>query len=53
MCFYFARNKRFQQLDAELAALSPLREKIATNVEFALRDVSADVFQDFIRSSAS
>jgi pepF/M3 family oligoendopeptidase len=51
-CAADAENKRFQQLDAELAALSPLREKIATNVEFALRDVTVDVFHDFIRSSA-
>ncbi len=50
-CAADAENKRFQQLDAELASLSPVREKIATNVEFALRDVSADVFHEFIRSS--
>lgn len=51
-CAADAENKRFQQLDAELAALSPQREKIATNVEFALRDVPIEVFHEFIRSTA-
>jgi pepF/M3 family oligoendopeptidase len=46
-CAAEAENKVFQQFDAELAALTPLREKIATNVEFALRDVPPDVFQTF------
>lgn len=50
-CAADAENKRFQQLDAELAALSPLREKIATNVEFALKDVPIDVFHEFLRSA--
>jgi oligoendopeptidase F len=50
-CAAEAENKHFQQLDAELAALSPLRETIATNVEFALKDVPIDVFHEFIRSA--
>lgn len=50
-CAADAENKKFQQIEAELSALSPLREKIATQVEFALRDVPIDVFHDFIRSS--
>lgn len=50
-CAADAENKKFQQIDAELSALSPLREKIATQVEFALRDVPIDVFHEFIRSA--
>src|SRR5215475_2559457 len=33
-----AGNKRYRQLDAALSALDPLRERIYTNVEFALRE---------------
>ncbi len=36
-----AANKRFQQLEGELSALDPLRSKVATNVEFAVKE--ADV----------
>ncbi len=50
-CAADAENKAFQQLAAELAALAPLRDKIATNVEFALKDVSPDVFQEFLRAT--
>lgn len=50
-CASDAENKRFQQLDAELSALSPLRENVATNVEFALKDVPVDVFHEFLRSA--
>lgn len=50
-CAADAENKRFQQLDAELSALAPLREQIATNVEFALKGVSDEEFQRFVRSS--
>jgi pepF/M3 family oligoendopeptidase len=46
-----AENKRLQQIDAELAALSPLRERIATNVEFALKDLSDAAFDEFVRST--
>lgn len=35
-----AENKYYQQLQAELATLSPLREKIATNVEFAFKEAT-------------
>ncbi|HUG91701.1 MAG TPA: M3 family oligoendopeptidase [Planctomycetaceae bacterium] len=32
-----AANKRFQQLEAELSTLEPPRQRIATNLEFALK----------------
>jgi oligoendopeptidase F len=51
-CAADAENKAFQQLDAEFAALAPLRDKIATNVEYALKDVSPDVFREFLNSTA-
>lgn len=35
-----AENKVFQRYEAELAALDPLRQRIATNVEFALKQAS-------------
>jgi oligoendopeptidase F len=37
-----AGNKQFQQLEATLASFEPDRERIATNVELALRELSAD-----------
>jgi oligoendopeptidase F len=43
-----ANNKRFQQLEAELASLDPLRAKIGTNVEFALKAASEDDFAAFL-----
>lgn len=43
-----AENKAYRQLQAELAAITPDREKIATNVEFALRDASDADFHAFI-----
>jgi pepF/M3 family oligoendopeptidase len=49
-CAADAENKRFQQIDAELAALAPLRERIGTNVEFALKDVSPDGLERFLRA---
>jgi oligoendopeptidase F len=39
-----AQNKLFQQLEAELAALSPLAEQVATNVEFALKEAGDAAF---------
>jgi pepF/M3 family oligoendopeptidase len=35
-----AGNKLFQQTEAKLAALAPLRERILTNVEFALKSAT-------------
>jgi oligoendopeptidase F len=43
-----AGNKLFQRLEAEDASLQPYRSRIATNVEFALKAVEADVLTDFI-----
>ena len=37
-----AGNKQFQQLEATLASFEPDKERIATNVELALRDLSPD-----------
>jgi pepF/M3 family oligoendopeptidase len=37
-----AGNKQFQQLEATLASFEPDKERIATNVELALRDLSSD-----------
>src|SRR5437867_2507872 len=36
-----AANKLFQQMEAELSALDPLRAKIATNVDFAVKEADA------------
>ena len=43
-----AENKAYRSLQAELAAITPDREQIATNVEFALRDASEPDFLAFI-----
>ena len=43
-----AENKAHRQLLAELAAITPDREQIATNVEFALRDATSDDFLAFV-----
>jgi oligoendopeptidase F len=37
-----AGNKQFQQLEATLASFEPDKERIATNVELALRELSPD-----------
>lgn len=47
-----ASNKTFRQLEAALSALEPLRERIYTNVEFALRGASAAEFQNFLAAQA-
>ena len=38
----------FQQLEAELSALSPFREQVATNIEFAFKNADALDFQKFV-----
>lgn len=43
-----AENKLFQRIEAQLAALAPLREKVATNIEFALKDASEAQLDSFI-----
>jgi len=47
-----AENKRFQQLEAQLASFEPLRAQVATNVEFALRGVSDGDFDGFVDADA-
>jgi len=47
-----AENKLYQQLEAELSALSPLRERVATNVDYALKEVADATFDKAIASSA-
>ena len=46
-----AENKAYRQLQAELAAISPDREQIATNVEFAMRDATEADFLSFVNSA--
>jgi len=45
-----AGNKRFQQLEATLSALAPLREQISTNVDFALKAADDAEFEAFVRA---
>ena len=45
-----AENKIYRQLQAELASITPDREKIATNIEFALRDASEVDFHALVES---
>jgi pepF/M3 family oligoendopeptidase len=44
-----AGNARFRRIEAAVAALEPLRERIATNVEFALREAADADFSAFVR----
>lgn len=43
-----AENKQYQQLQAELSTLTPLREQIATNIEFALKEAGDAEFAALI-----
>lgn len=43
-----AANKKFRQYEAALSALDPLRERIATNLDFAVRDVAERDFETFL-----
>jgi pepF/M3 family oligoendopeptidase len=45
-----AGNKLYRKFEAALSALDPLRERISTNVEFALRDASDADFDGFLKS---
>lgn len=47
-----AANKLFQQLEGELSALDPLRAKIATNVEFAVKEADADALARMLAADA-
>ena len=42
-----AANKLFQQLEGTLSALNPLRERIYTNLEYALKEASRESFDAF------
>lgn len=42
-----AANKLFQQLEGRLSALNPLRERIYTNLEYALKSASRATFDAF------
>lgn len=50
-CAGDAECKLYQQLQAELSTLTPHREQIATNVEFALKEASDDEFASFVDAS--
>ncbi len=52
-CAADAENKFLQQLEAELSTLTPLREQIATNVEFALKELDDSAFDDFVEHSSA
>ena len=43
-----ATNKLYQQLEGQLSALSPLRERIVTNLDFALKAASDSDLQAFL-----
>ena len=47
-----AANKRFQQLEGELSALDPLRSKVATNVEFAVKEVDVASLEQMLNANA-
>ncbi len=42
-----AENKTFQQLEARLASLQPLREQVSTNIELALKDATTSTLHQF------
>lgn len=46
-----AENKLYQTLQAELATLTPYREQIATNIEFAFKEATDDGFRGMIAAS--
>jgi oligoendopeptidase F len=46
-----AENKLYQQMEAELSALSPLRERISTNVDYALKGVAEVEFEQVVAAS--
>ncbi|MBC8113537.1 MAG: oligoendopeptidase F, partial [Candidatus Saccharimonas sp.] len=50
-CAADAENKLYQQLQAELATLTPHREQIATNVEFALKEATDDGFAALVEAA--
>src|SRR5262249_40493434 len=48
-----AANKLYRKFEAALSALDPLRERISTNVEFALRDASDTDFNGLLASHSA
>uniref|UniRef100_A0A7C4LLR3 Oligoendopeptidase F n=1 Tax=Schlesneria paludicola TaxID=360056 RepID=A0A7C4LLR3_9PLAN len=47
-----AENKLYRQLEAELSALGPWRERIATNVDYAVKDLAPAEFDRAVAASA-
>lgn len=47
-----AANKRFQQLEGELSALDPLRSKVATNVEFVVKEADVAALDSMLNANA-
>ena len=47
-----AGNMLYRSLEAKLASLQPLRSRIATNVEFALRSADDDTFRSFLAADS-
>lgn len=43
-----AANKVYRQFEAALSALDPLRERVATNIEFGLKDIADGEFEKFL-----
>ncbi len=46
-----AESKLYQQLQAELSTLTPHREQIATNIEFALKEASEESFASLVEAA--
>ncbi|HTN03068.1 MAG TPA: oligoendopeptidase F, partial [Planctomycetaceae bacterium] len=49
-CAAEAENPIFLQLDAEVAALSPQREEVTTNLEFALKEASSEQLDALLKA---
>lgn len=47
-----AANKLFHQLEGELSALDPLRAKVATSIEFAVKEADADALAQTLSADA-
>jgi oligoendopeptidase F len=45
-----ASNKQYLQLDATVSALDPLRERVTTNIDFAMKAASDESFAAFVAS---
>ncbi|MBA4032969.1 MAG: oligoendopeptidase F [Planctomyces sp.] len=49
-CAGDATNPQYQRIEAELAALAPLREQISTEIELAFRDLTDSGLVEFVNS---